>query len=200
MRILKCLATTILLAASSASMAKLNVFACEPEWASLAREIGADRVNISIAISADQDPHKVQARPSLISAVRNADLVICTGAELEVGWLPVLLSRSANPRIQQGDGLLYAAELVELIEKPGELDRAHGDIHAAGNPHMHLDPRRLVSVATELAARLTRLDAEGSVTYQQNLENFLGRWKAAVNDWESRAAGLHGVNVVVHHR
>lgn len=200
MRILKCLATTILLATSSASMAKLNVFACEPEWASLAREIGADRVNISTAISADQDPHKVQARPSLISAVRTADLVICTGAELEVGWLPVLLSRSANPRIQQGDGLLYAAELVELIEKPGELDRAHGDIHAAGNPHMHLDPRRLASVATELAARLTRLDAEGSVTYQQNLENFLGRWKAAVNDWESRAAGLQGVNVVVHHR
>ncbi len=200
MRILKCLATTILLATSSASMAKLNVFACEPEWASLAREIGADRVNISTAISADQDPHKVQARPSLISAVRTADLVICTGAELEVGWLPVLLSRSANPRIQQGDGLLYAAELVELIEKPDELDRAHGDIHAAGNPHMHLDPRRLASVATELAARLTRLDAEGSVTYQQNLENFLGRWKAAVNDWESRAAGLQGVNVVVHHR
>lgn len=200
MRTLKYLLAITLLTMSSASMARLNIFTCEPEWAALAREIGADRVNVSTAISADQDPHKVQARPSLISAVRNADLVFCTGAELEVGWLPVLLSRSANPRIQKVTGVLYAADLVPLLEKPATLDRSHGDIHAAGNPHMHLDPRRIIPVAEQLAARLAELDAEGAALYQGNLSDFLNRWSAAIDDWESRAAGLRGAKVVVHHR
>ncbi len=189
-----------MLCASIHSNAALNVFTCEPEWASLTREIGGDRVNISTAISADQDPHRVQARPSLISAVRNADLVFCTGAELEVGWLPVLLSRSANPRIQKGDGLLYAADLVELIEKPTDLDRAHGDIHAAGNPHLHLDPHRIITVARGLTTRLIALDAEGTADYQRNLDNFLDRWQTAISDWQSRSAGLRGATVIVHHR
>lgn len=200
MRALKYLLATTLLTMSSASMAKLNIFTCEPEWASLAREIGADRVNISTAISADQDPHKVQARPSLISAVRNADLVFCSGAELEVGWLPVLLSRSANPRMQKASGVLYAANLVPLLEKPTTLDRSHGDIHAAGNPHMHLDPRRIITVAEQLSARLAELDAEGAAFYRDNLSDFLNRWNAAIKDWESRATGLRGTKVVVHHR
>lgn len=200
MRTLKYLLATALLTMSSASMARLNIFTCEPEWAALAREIGADRVNVSTAISADQDPHKVQARPSLISAARNADLVFCTGAELEAGWLPVLLSRSANPRIQKATGVLYAADLVPLLEKPTALDRSHGDIHADGNPHMHLDPRRIIPVAEQLAARLAELDAEGTVFYQGNLSDFLDRWNAAIDDWESRAAGLRGTKVVVHHR
>lgn len=200
MKTLQCLAAMILLTTSSVSAGKLNVFTCEPEWASLTREIGGDRVSISTAINADQDPHKVQARPSLISAAHNADLVFCTGAELEIGWLPVLLSRSANPRIQKADGLLYAANLVGLIEKPTELDRAHGDIHADGNPHLHLDPHRIITVAKGLAARLAQLDTEGTATYQQNLDDFLDRWQAAISDWESRASGLRGTKVVVHHR
>jgi zinc/manganese transport system substrate-binding protein len=200
MRTLKYLLVMTLLTMSSASMAKLNIFTCEPEWASLAREIGADRVNVSTAISADQDPHKVQARPSLISAARNADLIFCTGAELEVGWLPVLLSRSANPRIQKANGVLYAADLVPLLEKPATLDRSHGDIHAAGNPHMHLDPRRIIPVAEQLTARLAELDAEGTSFYQGNLRDFLNRWNAAIDDWELRATGLRGTKVVVHHR
>jgi zinc/manganese transport system substrate-binding protein len=200
MRILQCLLATTLLLASSAGIAKLNVFTCEPEWAVLTREIGADRVNVSTAISADQDPHKVQARPSLISAVRNADLVFCTGAELEIGWLPVLLSRSANPRIQKKDGQLYAADLVALIEKPVALDRSHGDIHAAGNPHLHLDPRRISAIAEALTTRLARLDAEGADYYQHNLESFLGRWQDAISHWESKSASLRGTSVIVHHR
>ena len=200
MRTLKYLLATALLTMSSASMARLNIFTCEPEWAALAREIGADRVNVSTAISADQDPHKVQARPSLISAARNADLVFCTGAELEAGWLPVLLSRSANPRIQKATGVLYAADLVPLLEKPTALDRSHGDIHADGNPHMHLDPRRIIPVAGQLAARLAELDTEGTAFYQGNLSDFLNRWNAAIGDWESRSTGLRGTKVVVHHR
>ena len=200
MSTLKYLLAITLLSISSASIARLNILTCEPEWAALAREIGAERVKVSTAISADQDPHKVQARPSLISAARNADLLFCTGADLEVGWLPVLLSRSANPRLLKAAGVLYAADLVPLLEKPTTLDRSHGDIHAAGNPHMHLDPRRIIPVAEQLAARLAELDAEGAALYQTRLNDFLTRWRTAIDDWESRAAGLRGTKVVVHHR
>ncbi|MEE4248979.1 MAG: zinc ABC transporter substrate-binding protein [Alcanivoracaceae bacterium] len=197
---LKLLLAATLLGISSLSNAALNVFACEPEWAALAREIGADRVKITAAISADQDPHKVQARPSLISAVRQADLVFCTGAELEIGWLPVLLSRAANPKVQSAPGLFYAADQVLLIDKPESADRAHGDVHAAGNPHLHLDPYRITKVAEALTEQLIILDPAGSAHYQQGLEDFLQRWRAAVADWESRAAHLKGTPVVVHHR
>lgn len=191
---------TIMLCISSLSTAALNVFTCEPEWAALTREIGADRVTTTTAISADQDPHQVQARPSLISAVRQADLVFCNGAELEIGWLPVLLSRAANPKVQRAPGLLYAADQVTLIEKSDSVDRAHGDVHAAGNPHLHLDPYRIASVARALAERLATLDPEGRSSYQQQLEQFLQRWEAATTQWELRASPLKGTSVVVHHR
>ena len=197
---LKLFLAAIVLSISSLSNAALNVFTCEPEWAALAREIGADRVRITTAISADQDPHQVQARPSLISAVRQADLVFCTGAELEIGWLPVLLSRAANPNVQSAPGLLYAADQVTLIEKPSSIDRADGDMHAAGNPHMHLDPYHIVAVAETLAKRLAILDPKGSADYQQQLDNFLQRWQAAIEEWEARAAPLKDTAVVVHHR
>lgn len=186
---------------SGAALASaLNVFACEPEWAVLAKEIGADRVTVSSATSADQDPHQVQARPSLISAVRRADLVFCSGAELEMGWLPVLLSRAANPKVQQAPGQLYAADHVELLEKPASLDRALGDIHAQGNPHLHLDPRRIAIVATVLAEQLSELDPSAGDFYQQQLQQFLSRWQAAIAKWQQQAAPLAGSKVIVHHR
>ncbi|MCC1497032.1 metal ABC transporter solute-binding protein, Zn/Mn family [Alcanivorax sp. 1008] len=200
MKILKFFLTTIVLSTASLANAAINVFTCEPEWAALAREIGADRVRVSTAISADQDPHQVQARPSLISAVRQADLVFCTGAELEVGWLPVLLARSANPRVQSAPGLLYAADQVSLIEQSSSTDRAHGDVHAAGNPHMHLDPHRITMVAKALTERLATLDPQGKAYYHQHLVDFLQRWQAAIEKWESRASHLKDTEVVVHHR
>src|SRR3954471_4775548 len=120
----------------------LDVFACEPEWAALAQELGGNIVTASSATTARQDPHQVQARPSLIARLRSADLVVCTGAELEIGWLPVLLRQAANSRVQPGSpGYFEAARSVRLLDVPTRLDRAEGDIHAAGNPHIQTDPR-----------------------------------------------------------
>jgi zinc/manganese transport system substrate-binding protein len=188
------------LLSNTALASTLNVFACEPEWAVLAKEVGADRIKVSSATSADQDPHQVQARPSLISAVRRADLVFCSGAELEAAWLPVLLSRAANPRVQNAPGLLYAADHVSLLEKPANLDRSQGDIHAQGNPHLHLDPRRIAVVAKVLTEQLSELDPAGAAFYRQQLALFLSRWHAAIEKWQQQTAPLAGTKVVVHHR
>src|SRR3954471_5690754 len=120
--------------------AALNVFACEPEWASLAQELGGDKVSVFSATTALQDPHRLEARPSLIARVRTADLLVCTGAELEVGWLPLLLTQSGNPRVQPGSsGYLEASQHVAKLEIPQIVDRSLGDIHPSGNPHVHLD-------------------------------------------------------------
>lgn len=183
-----------------AAHAELSIFACEPQWAALGKEIGGDRVRAWSATSAAQDPHHVQARPSLIARLRNADLLICNGAELEAGWLPLLLRRARNPRVQPGQpGYLMAAEQVSRLEIPQRLDRSEGDVHAQGNPHIQLDPRRIQAVAQVLARRLAQIDAANAAYYQARLADFEQRWQAAMADWAARAAGLRGRGVVVHH-
>lgn len=182
------------------SHAELSVFACEPEWAALSKEIGGDRVRSWSATSAAQDPHHIQARPSLIAKLRKADLLICSGAELETGWLPVLLRRARNPRVQPGQpGYLMAAEQVSRLEIPERLDRSEGDIHALGNPHIQLDPRRLLQVARVLAGRLMQIDGVNTTHYRARLADFEQRWQTAMADWSERATGLRGRGVVVHH-
>src|SRR3954465_4723536 len=115
--------------------AALNVFACEPEWASLAQELGGDKVSVFSATTARQDPHRIEARPSLIARIRSADLVICSGSELEVGWLPLLFTQSGNARIQPGTpGFIEASQFVARLEVPRVVDRSQGDIHPGGNP------------------------------------------------------------------
>src|SRR5919109_3215356 len=121
---MRVLIASLLFAASWPCAAALNVFACTPEWAALAKELGADRVSVYTATTALQDAHRIEARPSLIARARSADLVVCTGAELEVGWLPLVLSQSGNAKIQPGQpGYFEAADFVALIEKPAKLDR-----------------------------------------------------------------------------
>src|SRR3954468_9098879 len=138
--------------------AALRVLACEPEWASLVQELGGPLVDVASATTALQDPHQVQARPSLIARVRNADLVVCTGAELEVGWLPVLLQQSGNDKVQAGQpGNFAAADFVRKLEIPATVDRAQGDVHAAGNPHIQTDPRNIAAVARALTTRLQQV-------------------------------------------
>jgi zinc/manganese transport system substrate-binding protein len=179
----------------------LNILACEPEWGALARELGGDRVAVFVATTALQDPHRIEARPSLIARARSADLVVCTGAELEVGWLPLLLQQSGNAGIQAGrPGYFEAASVVTLIEKPASLDRAQGDVHAAGNPHVHLDPRNLERVAVALAERMARIDAKEGAFYDSRAKDFVVRWREAIVRWERQAAPLRGVPLVVHHR
>lgn len=180
--------------------AALSVFACEPEWGALAKELGGDDVKVYVATTAMQDPHRIEARPSLIAKMRQADLVICTGAELEVGWLPVLLSESGNGKVQPGrPGYFEAARFVQLLEKPVKLDRSEGDVHAAGNPHIQTDPRNISRVADALADTMTRLDAGNAARYQQRAQMFQSRWAQAIKGWEASAAPLRGVPVAVQH-
>ena len=179
----------------------LDVFSCEPEWAALVGEIAGDEVEITVATTAFQDPHMLQARPSLIAGARNADLLICTGADLEIGWLPLLLRRAGNPAIQPGSpGHFMAADYVRRIEIPASVDRSQGDVHPQGNPHIHLHPRNIERVAEALAGRLAELDAANAATYRANAEDFLRRWEEARVGWEERAEALAGMRLVSHHR
>jgi zinc/manganese transport system substrate-binding protein len=186
---------------ASPAQAALNVLACEPEWASLTQELAGNLVRITSATTARQDPHHIEARPSLIARARNADLLVCTGAELEIGWLPLLQRESGNRRIQLGQpGYFAAADHVRLLEKSGVADRSQGDVHPGGNPHLQADPRNLLKVAAALAARLAQLDPANAAQYTARNRDFQGRMGAAIVRWEKAAAGLRGVPVVVHHK
>ena len=199
--IFKTLAAALLAALALQAQAALNVVACEPEWAALARELGGDKVNATSATTALQDPHRIEARPSLIARMRNADLLVCTGMELEVGWLPVLVQQSGNARLAPGAPAHFeAGRYITPIELPTRLDRADGDVHAGGNPHIQQDPRNIAKVAVALAARLAQIDPANAATYQARLADFQGRWSAAVQKWEQQARPLKGVAVVAHHK
>jgi zinc/manganese transport system substrate-binding protein len=181
--------------------AALRVFACEPEWAALVQELGGSTVDVTSATTAQQDPHQIQARPSLIARVRNADLVVCTGAELETGWLPVLLQQSGNAKVQPGQpGYFAAADLVRKLEVPAVLDRSQGDVHAAGNPHIQTDPRNIAAVAPALAARLQQLDPAQAAQYAQRAGAFQQKWQQAIARWSAQAAPLRGLPVVSQHK
>jgi zinc/manganese transport system substrate-binding protein len=181
--------------------ASLKIFACEPEWAALARELGGEKVETFSATTARQDPHRIEARPSLIARLRQADLAVCTGAELEAGWLPVLLRQAGNHRVQPGQpGYFEAAAQVERLAVPKSLDRALGDLHASGNPHVHTDPRRLAIIAERLAARLAEVDPANAGFYRSRHAAFAHRWRMALTDWSARAIPLKGKRVVAHHK
>lgn len=181
--------------------AALKVFATVPEWGALVKVIGGDHVEVFTATHALQDPHQVQARPSLIARARSADLVVATGAELEVGWLPVIQRESANPRIQTGQpGHFEAAASVRMLDVPARLDRADGDVHAQGNPHIQTDARNILKVGEALAERMAGIDAANAAAYRANFANFAGKWRAAIARWEREAAPLRGVPVVVQHK
>jgi len=183
------------------ALAQLKVLACEPEWGALVQELAGDKASIYNATTALQDPHHIEARPSLIARARNADLVICSGAELEVGWMPLLLTQSGNSRIQPGaPGFLEASQYVSRLEIPTVLDRSLGDIHPGGNPHIHLDPRNIAKVAEVLRDRLIRIDPAGAETYKARSGAFLARWREATQRWEAKAAPLKGLTMVVYHK
>lgn len=181
------------------AQAALKVFACEPEWGALVQELAGDKAEVDVATTALQDVHMIEAKPSLIAKVRRADLVVCTGAELEAGWLPQLLRQAGNSRVVSAPGLFMAAAQVTTLEKPQQLDRAQGDVHPGGNPHIQMDPYRVLTVAKALGARLAQLDSANAAVYQQRLADFSARWSAAIKRWEAKAAPLKGRKVVVHH-
>lgn len=195
------LAAPLLALAAIPAQAALNVFACEPEWGALARELGGELVEVTVATTALQDPHQIQARPSLIARARGADLVVCTGAELEIGWLPLLLQQSGNAKVQPGQpGNFAAADYVRKLDVPGQIDRSQGDVHAAGNPHIQTDPRNIAQVAAALGARLQQLDAAHASRYARRQADFSQRWQQAIARWTQQAAPLKGAPVVSQHK
>jgi len=201
MKWLKYFLASLMLAVGAPAAAALNIFACEPEWGALARELGGDEASIYVATTALQDPHRIEARPSLIARARTADLVVCTGAELEIGWMPLVQRQSGNARIQAGQpGYFEAASQLVLIEIPQRVDRSMGDVHAAGNPHVHLDPSNIARVAAALAERMAQLDPGDAAQYRARARAFLERWQQASARWEKEGAPLKGMPIVVYHK
>ncbi len=193
--------TVLLVVASGPVFAELRVFACEPEWAALADEVGGDLVATYSATTALQDPHYIQARPSLIAKVRRADLVVCSGAQLEIGWLPALLQKANNRRVMPGtDGYFEASNFVLRVDATANVDRAQGDIHPQGNPHIQTDPHNLAAVASAMARRMAKINPENTVIYEANLNDFMSRWQAAIERWEAAAEPLRGQRVITHHK
>ena len=190
------------LLASTAALAHadLRVFATVPEWGALAREIGGEHVKVFVATQAMQDPHRIEARPSLLAQARQAQFVVAVGAELEQAWLPLVLRDSGNAAIQPGRPAYFEAALqVQRLGVLASADRAQGDVHAAGNPHVHLDPHNVLRVGEALAARMAELDPAQATSYQASFKVFAGKWQLAIGHWEKEAAALRGTPVLVHH-
>lgn len=198
MRLLLCVMAWVMPGLAGAA---LNIFACEPEWAALAQQLAGDEASVYQATTARQDPHRIEARPSLIARMRKADLVVCAGAELEAGWLPLLQRQASNKQVLEGaPGYFEAALQVERLEVHERVDRSMGDVHGGGNPHVHLDPYRLLAVAEQLNQRLQQLDPEQAAGYRSRFEAFRTDWQQRIPVWEKRAESLKGKKVLVHHK
>ena len=171
----------------------LNVVATTASMGMLAREVGGAAVKVSVLAAPDRDPHMLQAKPSMMRALRDADLVVAVGAELEMGWLPAAINGAANPRILPGrDGYFEAAAQVLLLEGGQVADRAHGDVHPAGNPHVNLDPTRMAAVARALAERMTKLAPAQAATFRAGAQRFAAAVEQRLPGWQARAAGSAG--------
>lgn len=197
----KILSISVFLMINQTAHAAINVFACEPEWGALAQELGGDKVTVFTATNAMQDVHRIEAKPSLVAQLRKADLLVCTGSELEIGWLPVLLRQAGNTNVLAGKaGNFEAAHFVRMLEIPSRLDRADGDVHAGGNPHIQTDPRNIAKVGDALSLRLAEIDGPNATFYQSRHKDFAQRWQDAIKRWEIQAAPLKGVAIVVQHK
>ena len=194
-------AASLITFSTASATEPFSVFACEPEWKALVEEIGGSNVKVYSATTGMQDPHHVEARPSLIAKARSADMVVCTGGELEIGWLPVVQRRSGNSKIQgASDALFFVSDFVDRLEIPDSVDRADGDVHAAGNPHVHLDPYRLLEISGHLATRIKQLDPSNAKNYEKRWQEFESKWLEAISEWERQTSNLVGTRVMVHHR
>ena len=166
----------------------LNIFTCEPEWKSLVEEITQDKADVYSATNAKQDVHYIQAKPSLIAKIRKADMVVCSGADLEIGWLPLILKKAGSSSIQEGgENLIYAANYVQTIEKPTRIDRADGDVHPNGNPHLHLNPYNVLKVAKVVTDKLVSIDGKNAAFYQKNYADFNAKMAFKIKKWEEKA-------------
>lgn len=183
-----------------ASHAKLNVVTTTPDFAAVAKAVGGDRVEVTALAKPTEDPHFVDAKPSLILKLNKADVLIEGGAELEIGWLPALLQSVRNPRIAiSAPGRVRASEAVELVEVPATLDRSQGDMHAMGNPHFMTDPVNAVLVAKRIADAFCKLDSASAEVYRSNLKKFESAVDSKLAEWEKLLAPFKGQHVVAYH-
>lgn len=192
--------TALFMLFSSESKA-LNIFACEPEWASLVKEIAKDEAEVFSATTAFQDAHYIQARPSLIANMRKADLVICSGAGLEDGWLPILLQKAGKSSVQMsGNASIMAAKYIKTLEKPARVDRSEGDVHPEGNPHLHLNPHNIAIISDIVLEKLILVDGKNKAFYEKNHSEFKKKWSSAIADWEKESKQLSGMKVITRHK
>ena len=197
--LLLCLA---LFSPSLAEGKKLRVVTTLTDLASLTQEVGGDRIDVEALAKGYQDPHFVEPKPSFLLKLRNADLLISVGLDLEIGWLPPLITQSGNGRIQPGaPGYLDASQFTEILEIPqGKLTRAEGDVHPLGNPHYWLDPDNGRRIAKGIAAKLTEMDPGDQAYFQQHEQDFEKRLAEADKKWLAQMAPYRGAKVVTYHR
>lgn len=190
----------VLIASPSSAHATVNIFACTPEWAALAEDIGGAHIKVKAATTAQQDVHHIRAKPSLLAAMRQADLVFCTGASLEIGWLPILVKKAGGPNVQpETEGWLMAADYVEKLGMMEHADRSMGHVHPEGNPHIHLNPHNILTIAEVLSTRLALIDPDHRADYQANLARFSDAWDKNIVTWQKQGAMLNGQKFVVYH-
>lgn len=191
----------LMVAPTSFAFAKVNVFACAPEWGALAEEMGGDKVSVYTASKANQDIHHMRAKPSLLAAMRRADLVICSGASLEVGWLPILMNKAGSSQVQEGSiGSIMAADYVPLLEVMESVDRSMGHVHPEGNPHVHLDPKNILLLSKVVSDRLSEIDASNAAFYADRHAAFVGQWTQSMAKWNAQVRALNGQKIVVYHK
>ncbi len=184
------------------AQAALRVVATVPDLAAIAQEVGKDKVKVSALVLSSQDPHFVDARPNLVLDVSAADLLLVVGLELEVGWLPTLVSGARNPKVQTGGaGFLDCSQFVGLMDVPTEkVDRSMGDVHPGGNPHYLYDPRNAIAVAWGIAGKMGALDPSNATSYQNNAKDFIGRLQSSIKGWEQKLSAIRGTQVITYHK
>src|ERR1041385_3138573 len=189
-----------LLASGLAAQASLNVVATLPDFGALAREIGGDKVNVTVLAKPTEDPHFVDARPSFVVQLRTADVLIDGGAELEIGWLPPLLQNARNPKIDVGKpGRVVASQGIRLTNVPTNVTRAAGDVHALGNPHFMTDPIIAKAVAQHIAQSFSAVDPANATDYQANYKKFEATINAKLQQWGAAMLPFKGQHVVAYH-
>lgn len=191
---------SLLLCCVRGSEAKINVVATLPDLGSLAREIGAEQVNVTVMAKPTEDPHFVDARPSFVVQLRTADVLIEGGAELEIGWLPPLLQNARNPKIEVGKpGRVVASQGIRLMNVPASATRAAGDVHALGNPHFMTDPIIAKAVAQHIAQAFSEVDAPNAALYQANDKKFEAAINTKLQEWGTAMLPFKGQHVVAYH-
>jgi zinc/manganese transport system substrate-binding protein len=179
---------------------KLKVVATLPDLGSLAREVGGDKVDVSVLAKPTEDSHFVDARPSFVVQLRDADVLIDGGAELEIGWLPPLLQNARNPKIEVGKpGRVQASQGVRLMNVPTNATRAAGDVHALGNPHFVVDPIIAKTVAQHIAQAFSAVDSANAAAYDTNYKKFEATINAKLQEWGTAMLPFKGQNVVAYH-